>query len=917
MFSSFLQEHSMQKRLYQFMLLLAMTALVMAAASTAHADEGAPPQPAVGEEQPAEEPVPSEAVEEILEQVPEGTEVVVLSEEGVEPLASEAAAEIIVNGDPMWCPDTATPGDAGCTGSFGDFASLIAALAADAASVTPIYTGNGIIWVEGTYNGNDNAQVEFDGSVLSTLQDLTVRGGWSGNNDTNTSGTSTVDVSMAFVNWTGNITLMDLDIAVNDLEDDAGFGLFIQNTGTVTLDNVSVNDTPLNPANQGDGAIIDSSGNVDISNSEFNNNSGNGLQVESGGTIALDTVSASDNTLTGAFLNSCMYTAGLCAGNGAVTITSSTINLFSTNGFNGLVIDSGGGISIDHVESTMNSLNGAVLTSSDDDGTGDVSVDQSEFTGNAGGTGLDILTDGSIDLTTVLAYDNRTGAILDTTNGTGDISVTDGNFGGVTGNTWSGLHAESGGAIDLANVDASYNGSNGAYLIAEGNITVSNSSFNENVNSNFPEDPGLFAKSHGGNISLNNVIANGNDFGAGAVLMTKENGTIGVSGTSQFDQNGTIGIQALAGNGNITLTNIVASFNGVKGAYVSTQGTGDIAIDNSSFVENGSYGIYAGTSSGDINLNNDTVTGNGVTAYGAVLTGVNVFVTGSAFNTNTEVGLKIVASETVELNNVTADGNGGNGVEVYSPYTDGQICPGEQVVNVIVNADGGTFTNNGGYGLMVKPGPEGDLVFINPSTFGGNALGDYLLDLGEPETGNCDEDKEPSEPKDPNIVQVPSTGGTPVEQNCDLFSSTILELPNGTWMNVGCPFEGFSNLEELLEEGLPGSLGAGTNFAGAVTVSLTDEDGNSILNEDGTITINFKVPEDSRGRGYAVLFWDPTLNDGAGGWVEMPLFEFGTSFLLNPDNPDDPRTIISGVQQIGDTITLTVNFPGIFVLTSR
>jgi hypothetical protein len=144
-----------------------------------------------------------------------------------------------------------------------------------------------------------------------------------------------------------------------------------------------------------------------------------------------------------------------------------------------------------------------------------------------------------------------------------------------------------------------------------------------------------------------------------------------------------------------------------------------------------------------------------------------------------------------------------------------------------------------------------------------------------------------------------------------------LKLPGGTWANVGCPFSGYSDLKETPKESLPGLLGAGLNFVSGITVSLTDEEGNAILNEDGTVTINFIIPKDSRGRGYAILFWDPNLNDGAGGWVELPLFEAGTSFPLNPNDPEDARTIISGIKQDGDTVTFTVNFPGVFVLASR
>jgi len=167
------------------------------------------------------------------------------------------------------------------------------------------------------------------------------------------------------------------------------------------------------------------------------------------------------------------------------------------------------------------------------------------------------------------------------------------------------------------------------------------------------------------------------------------------------------------------------------------------------------------------------------------------------------------------------------------------------------------------------------------------------------------------------IVDVPSTGGPTVEQDCDQYTGTILRLPNGTWVLVGCPFEGFSKLEGLTQENLPGPLGAGMNFTDAISIALTDAQGNVILNEDGTVTINFVVPEDSRARVHSILFWDPTLNNGAGGWMELPPYEIGTSFPLHSDNPDDARTVISGVRHVGNTVTVTVNFSGIFMLVEN
>jgi hypothetical protein len=50
--------------------------------------------------------------------------------------------------------------------------------------------------------------------------------------------------------------------------------------------------------------------------------------------------------------------------------------------------------------------------------------------------------------------------------------------------------------------------------------------------------------------------------------------------------------------------------------------------------------------------------------------------------------------------------------------------------------------------------------------------------------------------------------------------------------------------------------------------------------------------------------------------VKLPLYEVGTSFPLNPENPDDPRTILSGVKRDGNLVTATVNFSGVFILVS-
>jgi len=888
-------------------------------------------EPAAPAEEPpaAEEPV---TAAEILEQVPEGTELAVVNADGeLEPLATEAAAEIIATADPMWCPAGVAPGGAGCTGSQPNFASLIAVLTADAAGAN-LYTGNGTVWVEDSYAGADDAQITFDGLTLTNISNgnLTVQGGWDGNLDNlgtiNPGGVSLADVSMVFVNWTGNIT---------------------------------------------------------INNFEIQAANGNGLQVASAGNIALNNVSASGNTLTGASLDTCLYDGATCQGTGNVTVSGASN--FNTNGFDGLVIDSGGSTSLQNVNANGNGLNGAYITNGVAGGAGDVQISNSNFLNNANATGLEVYqySNGPITLNIVTATGNNMGAILETTETNGDITVGDSQF---SNNDYTGLHAESGNNVSLASVLSNNNGANGGYLIADGSITVTNSQFNDNVHFAFPQDPGLYAQAQGA-ITLTNVTANSNDSGAGAVLVSNNVGDINVNG-GQFNENGTFGVQAENQNGGIALTNVEANENGAKGAYLTAAGTGAVTVNggafnengsygvyahsedgditltgalqasynglkgaylsssggnifvngNSAFVENGAYGIYAQTANGNITLENATVTGDDGVAPNDDLTNIgaflasgsgNIFVGNSTFELNTETGLLIVSDGLIDLLDVTSDQNGVNGAEFYSNYTWGCLCPGDEVSSTIVSVDGGEFTNNGEYGLLARPGPEGDLVFVDPPTtapvfFDSNGLGDFLLDLaftpedcGPCECGDCCEPHDPSESKDPVIVQV-TDDAEPVLQDCENTSGTIWQTPDGVWVKVGCPFTGYSLTQSLTQDGLPGPLGAGTNFEAGVTVGLTDEDENIVtVNPDGTITLRFMLPTSGRGRSHSILFWDPTLNDGAGGWVQLPPFEAGTSFPLHPEDSDDPRLIIAGVQEKDGALTVTVNFPGVFVLVSR
>ncbi len=877
---------------------------------------------------------------QILAAVPDGTEIVILDENGdPQSMVSQDAAETLVQGDPVWCPTGHVPGDAQCTASYSTFAELINVLKADAAlGAGAHYTGDGIIYVADSYDGNDNAQIHMNGNELTNISSssLTIQGGWNDlSGDAGTPGISETDVSMSIFNWLGNITLQNLFISnISESTKNNGFGLHVDTEGYLTLNNVSASGS----TNGNDGALLISDAGMAITNSHFDNNTDFGVMAwSSNGTINITDSTASHNTKTGAYLDTCGYNSTLltCASSGTVNVNG--ISTFSNNGLDGLHIVSGGSTIINGNSTTeriiaeSNGLRGAFIINGISGNSGMVVVQNSSLLSNANGTGLAVFqdADGVIVLNNVIAANNGTGVYIDDNNGTGSISISLSQF---YNNIYTGLHVESNGDITLTDSaagsltlgDGNGNGSNGAYLVSDGNIIAANSQFNENVQSNYPQDPGLYAKA-GGFITLDNVQAIGNVYGAGAVAKSSGIGDINIVNNSIFDNNGTFGIQAENGNGNITLSSIQANHNAIKGAYLKSNGTSNIFVNVSEFIENGSYGVYATADGGNISINSSTFNGGkgsitNPTAYGAKLiasSGGNIIINGGTYINHASAGLYLIGDDSIFLNNVTASNNGENNVAIYSTYTSkGCYCPGDTPSSVVATVEGGTFTN-AETGIYAKVGTEGDLVLTGTQDFS-ETLVDYVLDTDAlPMCTDCGCTKDETESKPYNIIEVPFTGSGNIPQQCSIYAGTVLQMPNGISVKVRCPFTGFSNLQGMNETDLPGLLGTGADFELGIILGLFGEDGSYIVNSDGTITINFTIPEGTRSRAHSLLFWDLTLNDGAGGWIELPRYEFGTSFPLHPEDPSDPRLIVNGVSQNGNTLSITVNFGGTFVMVSN
>lgn len=254
-------------------------------------------------------------------------------------------------------------------------------------------------------------------------------------------------------------------------------GLDITSSGSVSLFNVmAINNREV-------GALINAAGRVTIVQSVFSgtktiNNGeflGYGLQVTTPDAIDLDTVTANDNFLWGASLN-----AG-----GDVTIANSQFNANTTEspGYiddTGLLVTSGGNVSIQNTLANDNRLIGAKI-----DAQGDVSINSSSFSNNNGvtnaadgtplyhGYGLQVTTPGNIFINMVTASNNTLyGAHLESG---ADTIISNSDFSNQTSSTTTemigrGLEVISGGNIFLDTVTINNNQTFGANLKAAGDI---------------------------------------------------------------------------------------------------------------------------------------------------------------------------------------------------------------------------------------------------------------------------------------------------------------------------------------------------------------------------------------------------------------------------------------------------------------
>ena len=536
----------------------------------------------------------------------------------------------------------------------------------------------------------------------------------------------------------------------DDFYDNDGYGVYITSAGLVTLSGIKA-------TGNGYGAYVDNTAGtskyVNIYNSDFSGSTlGNGLTVLTKGLINLVNATSSSNKVTGIVLDN-------SAADTAQKIYVSRVTASNNTTGSGLVIDSLGMIILENVTLDSNALYGADIDNCQYDsgsgtckGTTGVKMqgDGNEFSKN-GGTGLSILTSGSVSMTNVSADNNQTGLSIDSAyTKSVKISNAKGYTNSFSNNDAYGIYIVIPGNITLAGVNASSNTGSGVYLdntsgTASSSINLINSVANENLNQGFYL------------LSLGNVILNGaqadentnygiyiNNSGTGAsgnVIVTT-NATTGIG--IETSGNGKQGFYVLT-NGNINLTKVDVSGNGISGtdgAYLDNSNGGFtkvIVLKNASFDDNNQAGveiISQGTISwvGGSASGNDDGSGASITNADAALART-VTISGVEFNQNTSDGLIVTSLGTITLGSVTADENGGSGANLDNCLFDSGMgtCTGSGNI-VIQSSVASSFNGNSAIGLAAYT--TGNITVVNFKANDNDSQGLYLTNQYSNSTGN-------------------------------------------------------------------------------------------------------------------------------------------------------------------------------------
>ncbi len=737
----------------------------------------------------------------------------------------------------------------------------------------------------------------------------------SGNDGSGASLTASASASVSDSQFSGNG--FNPDISINDLTTytllggfpetivnnansiQYGSGLTIKANGSVTLTNDQAG------GNAGNGAsLVSLTGEVSITDSSFN---GNGGQTSSQDTYNATiffgtTFNSTQKDFGGTGLQATAYDAT----SGLVLVQNSIVD---GNGYDGAELN--GTVLV--VDSSIFDGNGYLTYQTNN------SSNTSSSTSSVAGSGL--VSDTAI--TTILKNAKADGnaGIGANLNTNGSAELTASIF---DGNGFSGIHSTSGSQVDQT-------GQSGLVLNATGDLGLVQVTADGNAG-----DGGTLTGN--GSISADTSTFMSNGYSAGYKHNNSANQTLTGDG-----------LNILGGPSSSTfLLGVTAGDNAGAGASVVDSVGGDVAVTSSTFNANGQApatetnlffsstfygdGLDAGTSNGNVSL--VSVTANDNLGYGATLGSLSLndlVVTDSTFNRNgagnqfttfmgnfNGSGLQTFAGGNVILTNVTADHNTANGADVN---TSGG--------NLDVNS--GAYTCNDQYGIKVESGAA--TVNLNGPDLSGNGFGPIDLLGGTLGTSIFTDTPCGGFPPGPGLPkfhfppteEIPVTGDQPFELDCTDYVQILLQLKDGDQATYICPVHSKASLQEFTRDTLPAPLPGGDGFVSGHTTLLTTDSGTpeKVITSGGALVLSLDVPKAEAHKTIAILFWDPSLKDGAGDWFELPAYavdQHGNPVIsfLHKDAPQDQMLILKGVRLMEDgRVEVTVNFPGTFVLVTK
>ncbi len=526
-------------------------------------------------------------------------------------------------------------------------------------------------------------------------------------------------------------------------------GVYNRHIGNVTLNNVTSN------GNAGTGAEIYTEGVTTITNSAFNFNGAEGLNMNTiTGKIWLKDITAIGNqddnvlitkyqnslTIRNAVLNDSQSSNGLYA----VSTTSAPVTLdaviANNNDLDGIYLKTNGMMMVSNLEAS-GSANGTGMYLNHTLGLSPVQVAKSQFMNNglsSSGYGLMIYSKGDILLTSISAGGNKNNGLF--------VNNCLESFGECLGSGNVTLTSPISGGLLSANYFVN-NGGGGIEVYSEGIVTLSNFASDDNG------DYGLYIDNHlaRNGITLNSTLpywsntANNNTFN-GIDLWSR--GFVNVANTSASD-NGSIGFNTgtnpsfvLIADGEfnnnssgliitsynpITIDNVDANDNTNHGMYLEVNAAKTVGVIKSSAINNAN-GIFVSTKGSTVFV---TVEATDNTGYGAAVEGciagtcsadANFVMYGNNFfNGNGGIGLDVNTNGGISISNVSADSNGSQGLRLDNTFAD--LTSGVTIIN---NAS--HFLTGNSIGLEVYT--YGAITLTQVSSSGNTSFGAWLDNSG-------------------------------------------------------------------------------------------------------------------------------------------------------------------------------------------